>query len=246
MPLRWAFSLLAWRISQSVQPCRWASSSSTSIMSPQLVQGALLQELPHLFPELVLQALDVLLVPQGADNRCASLLADDVGHIVPHQLVVDMLFHTVRHVSFLKYFENPSPRRGRALAARWARAAASCHKRDVTAEALRLHAPLLGMRWVFIPPGKYRISNNPFPAHSTPAAVPQKLALPVSAFLPRHRPVWDTFIPLGRCRTSNNPFQAHSIRWDGPGPGRGPPPGAAPPGRRWRRFGASSGTGRPS
>lgn len=161
-----------------------------------------------------------------------------------------------------------------------------------------MHAPLLGMRWVFIPPGKYRISNNLFPAHSTPAAVPQKLALPVSAFLPRHRPVWDTFIPLGRykisnsrsqahstpavgkprtaaapqklvlpvsawlhapqygmgrvfiplgrCRTSNNPFQAHSTGWDGLGPGRGPPPGAAPPGRPWRRFGASSGTGRPS
>ena len=154
MPLRWAFSLLAWRISQSVQPCRWASSSSTSALwtafldnVPQLVQGALLQELPHLFPELVLQALDVLLVPQGADNRCASLLADDVGHIVPHQLVVDMLFHTVRHVSFLKYFENPSPRRGRALAARWAQAAANCHKRDVTAEALRLHASPPGVGW---------------------------------------------------------------------------------------------------
>ena len=168
-----------------------------------------------------------------------------------------------------------------------------------------MHAPLLGMGRLFIPPGRYRTSNNPFPAHSTPAvgkprtaAAPQKLVLPVSAFLPRHRPVWDTFIPLGRykisnsrsqahstpavgkprtaaapqklvlpvsawlhapqygmgrvfiplgrCRTSNNPFPAHSIRWDGPGPGRGPPPSAAPPGRRWRRFGASSGTGRPS
>lgn len=85
---------------------------------PQLVQGALLQELPHLFPELVLQALDVLLVPQGADNRCASLLADDVGHIVPHQLVVDMLFHTVRHVSFLKYFENPAQPPARTCASR--------------------------------------------------------------------------------------------------------------------------------
>ena len=169
-----------------------------------------------------------------------------------------------------------------------------------------MHAPLLGMRWVFIPPGKYRTSNNPFPAHSTPAvgkprtaaapqklalpvsawlhapqygmgrvfiplgrcrtsnnpfqahstpavgkprtaAVPQKLALPVSAWL--HAPQYGmgrVFIPLGRCRTSNNPFQAHSTGWDGPGPGRGPPPGAAPPGRPWRRFGASSGTGRPS
>ena len=105
----------------------------------------------------------------------------------------------------------------------------------------------------FIPLGRYKILNSRSQAHSTPAvgkprtaAAPQKLVLPVSAFLPRHRPVWDTFIPLGRCRTSNNPFQAHSIRWDGLGPGRGPPPGAAPPGRPWRRFGASSGTGRPS
>ena len=117
-----------------------------------------------------------------------------------------------------------------------------------------LHAPQYGMGRVFIPLGRYRTSNSPFPAHSTPAvgkprtaAAPQKLALPVSAWL--HAPQYGmgrVFIPLGRCRTSNNPFQAHSIRWDGPGPGRGPPPGAAPPGRRWRRFGASSGTGRPS
>ena len=105
----------------------------------------------------------------------------------------------------------------------------------------------------FIPLGRYKILNSRSQAHSTPAvgkprtaAAPQKLALPVSAFLPRHRPVWDTFIPLGRYKILNSRSQAHSTGWDGPGPGRGPPPGAAPPGRRWRRFGASSGTGRPS
>ena len=117
-----------------------------------------------------------------------------------------------------------------------------------------LHAPQYGMGRVFIPLGRYKILNNPFPAHSTPAvgksrtaATPQKLALPVSAWL--HAPQYGmgrVFIPLGRYRILNNPFQGHSTGWDGPGPGRGPPPGAAPPGRRWRRFGASSGTGRPS
>ena len=54
------------------------------------------------------------------------------------------------------------------------------------------------------------------------------------------------FTPPGRYKTSNSPFPAHSTARGGPGPGRGLPPDAAPPGRRWRRFGASSGTGRPS
>ena len=52
--------------------------------------------------------------------------------------------------------------------------------------------------------------------------------------------------PLGKYKISNSLFPGHSIKQGDPGPGRGLPPGAAPPGRRWRRFAASSGTGRPS
>ena len=61
---------------------------------PQLFQVLVRQKLLHLFPELILQALDVLFIIQGVDHWCASLLADDVGHIVPHQFVVHLFFHT--------------------------------------------------------------------------------------------------------------------------------------------------------
>ena len=148
----------------------------------------------------------------------------------------------------------PSPRRGRALAARWARAAANCHKRDVTAEALRLHAPLPGVGWFL-----YHLENIEFQIirfrhipHLRWASRALRLRRRNSFSLfqlgcTRHSTVWGGFLyHLEDVELQIIRFQAHSTGWDGPGPGRGPPPGAAPPGRPWRRFGASSGTGRPS
>ena len=64
---------------------------------------------------------------------------------------------------------------------------------------------------------------------------------------PNARLAWGATPRLpGKYKTSDNPFPARSTARGGRDPGHGLPPGAIPPGRRWRRFGASAGTRRRS